>query len=112
VVGRRRRVTWTAQARDALSEILSYIAQDSASAAQRAAKEFIQVTGTLDTLSERGRVVPELEDSSIRELLVQSYRVIYQIKSNEVRVLTLVHQARDFARFARDMRPPPSGPAG
>ncbi len=112
MVGRRRRVVWTEHARDALTEILTYIAQDSTAAARSVTEELVQATATLDTLSQRGRVVPELEDPTIRELLVRSYRVMYQIVPDEIRILTLVHQARDFARLARDVRPPPSEPAG
>jgi len=112
MVSRRRRVIWTEYARDGLDEVLSYIAQDSPVAARKVAEDLIEATSTLSTLTERGRVVPELEDPTVRELLVHSYRVIYQVRREDVRILALVHQARDFERHARDVRPPDSEPAG
>ena len=112
MVSRRRRVIWTEYARDGLDEVLSYIAQDSPASARNVAEDVIEATSSLSTLTERGRVVPELQDPRIRELLVHSYRVMYEVRQEDVRILALVHQARDFARLARDVRPPPSEPAG
>jgi hypothetical protein len=43
-------------------------------------------------------VVPELNDPSIRELFVSSYRLIYQVSPDVVRVLAFIHSARDFTR--------------
>jgi plasmid stabilization system protein ParE len=44
-----------------------------------------------------GRVVPEINNDSIRELLVYSYRLVYQIsQDNEIQVLTLFHSKRRF----------------
>ena len=103
---------WTEYARDGLEEVLSYIAQDSPASARNLAEDFIEATSSLSILTERGRVVPELQDPRIRELLVHSYRVMYEVRGEDVRILALVHQARDFARFARDVRPPPDEPAG
>ncbi len=103
---------WTESARDGLEEVLSYIAQDSPASARDVAEDFIEAAGSLNTLSERGRVVPELQDPNIRELLVRSYRLMYEVRGRDVRILALVHQARDFARFARDLRLQPPEPAG
>ncbi len=112
MVSRRRRVIWTKSARDGLEEVLSYIAQDSPASARDVAEDFIEVASSLNTLSERGRVVPEIQDPNIRELLVRSYRLMYEVRREDVRILALVHQAQDFARFARDVRPRPTEPAG
>jgi plasmid stabilization system protein ParE len=112
MVSRRRRVIWTEYARDGLDEVLSYIAQDSPASARDVLEDFIEATSSLSTLTERGRIVPELQDPRIRELLVHSYRLMYEVRREDVRILALVHQARDFARFARDVGPPPSEPAG
>jgi toxin ParE1/3/4 len=44
---------------------------------------------------EAGRIVPEFEDESIRELIEGSYRIIYKIKSfDELGVLRVHHSAR------------------
>jgi hypothetical protein len=43
----------------------------------------------LEALAERGRVVPELDDPGVRELLVGSYRLIYEVGPESVHVLAL-----------------------
>ena len=50
-------------------------------------------------MSERGRIVPELNEPSIREVFVHRYRLLYEVGSEEVRVLAILHGARDFARW-------------
>ncbi|HEY0365225.1 MAG TPA: type II toxin-antitoxin system RelE/ParE family toxin, partial [Pyrinomonadaceae bacterium] len=46
---------------------------------------------------ERGRVVPEFDDESIRELIVRAYRIIYRLNHNErsIEVIRFWHAARD-----------------
>lgn len=51
---------------------------------------------SLATLSERGRVVPELGDEAVREVFVDSYRLLYRVTEEHVQVLGFVHGARSF----------------
>jgi toxin ParE1/3/4 len=46
-------------------------------------------------MAEQGRVVPELDEPTVRELVVGSYRVIYEIDEETVYILGLIHGARD-----------------
>jgi plasmid stabilization system protein ParE len=41
-----------------------------------------------------GRVVPELKDPAIREILLGSYRIVYRVKGDLVELLTVYHGAR------------------
>ena len=102
MAGRLRRVVWTREARSALDEVLAYIARDSLPAARRFLTDVLQAASGLAELSERGRVVPELDDQQIRELFVNRYRLIYDVTPAEVRVLASLHGARDFAKWRRD----------
>jgi toxin ParE1/3/4 len=97
---RRRRVVWTEQAQAALDEILTYVSQDSPQAARALLQKALDAAESLSTLSERGRVVPELQDESVRELLVRRYRMLYEVRSQEVYILAILHGARDFAKWA------------
>ena len=99
MANRRRRVVWTDEARTALDEILNYVAQDSIQGARKILEETLDRAGSLDDLSERGRVVPELEDAMVREVCVGTYRLIYEVKPAEVSILAVLHGARDFARW-------------
>ncbi len=49
----------------------------------------------LDGLPKVGKKVPELDDDTVRELSLYSYRIIYAIKSQGVFVLAVVHKRRD-----------------
>ncbi|THJ19190.1 MAG: type II toxin-antitoxin system RelE/ParE family toxin [Nitrospira sp. CG24B] len=57
-----------------------YIARDSAEYADAIVERLILSVDRLVSFPESGRLVPEAFDPKIRELLVQSYRVIYRLK--------------------------------
>jgi plasmid stabilization system protein ParE len=40
--------------------------------------------------------VPEFRDEKIREIFVNSYRLVYRIKGNQISILALIHGRRDF----------------
>lgn len=101
---RRRRVVWTQSARSALEDILGHIAKDSPAAASRVLDRILEKAESLDRLSERGRVVPELARPNVREVLVYSYRILYEVTPSEVCILALVHGARDFESWRRSQR--------
>jgi len=103
VAGRTRSVAWTSLARDGLDEVLEYITEDSPEAAEKVLEVVLGVAESLSVFSERGRVVPEVRDRSIREVFVYSYRLIYELTSSEVRVLAFIHGARDFDRWLRSL---------
>ena len=42
-------------------------------------------------------MVPELGDPAVRELIIGSYRLVYEIEDSDVYILGLVHGARDLA---------------
>jgi len=96
VAERRRAVIWTPGARDDLDEIITYIGKDSLPSALAFLEEALQTAESLATLSERGRVVPELNDPIVRELFIKRYRLLYEIHEQEVHVLAVLHGAREF----------------
>jgi toxin ParE1/3/4 len=54
-------------------------------------------------MSERGRIVPELEQPHIRELLVRRHRLIYEVFESKVEILAFIHGARDFAKWRKSL---------
>ena len=52
-------------------------------------------------MSERGRIVRELNDPAIRELLVFKYRLLYEVEEHRVLIVAFLHGARDFATWRR-----------
>jgi toxin ParE1/3/4 len=98
----RRAVVWADSARRALEEVLEYVAQDSRDRAVTLLSRVLETAATLDTLANRGRVVPELNKPDIRELLVFDYRLQYQVLDEQVVVIAFLHGARDFSKWRRE----------
>jgi plasmid stabilization system protein ParE len=84
-----------------LDEAVGYIAEDSIEAALRLLGEALDTAGSLTTLSERGRRVPEVDNPDTREVFVQRYRLIYEVQRTEVEVLAFLYGARDFETWRR-----------
>lgn len=101
MAARLREVVWAGSARDALDEVVTYIAQDSRPAALDVLEAALEAATSLATLSERGRVVPETNDPAIREIFVFRYRLMYRVEHERVVVVAFVHGARDFATWRR-----------
>lgn len=47
-------------------------------------------------MSDRGRVVPELDDAVTREIFVRDFRLMYEVSSVHVFIVAFVFGARDF----------------
>ena len=92
-----RRVRWAEGAATDLDEAAEYIARDSRAYAASLVRQAHRTARSLSTLAERGRVVPEFNDSNRRELFVASYRLLYRIADQVVFVTAFVHGARDLA---------------
>jgi toxin ParE1/3/4 len=48
----------------------------------------------LNTSPRMGRVVPELADRELREVIVGAYRVLYRHRQGAIEVVTILHGAR------------------
>jgi plasmid stabilization system protein ParE len=79
VADRLRAVAWSESAQTALDEVIAYIHQDSPGNARRVLVAALKAAASLETLAERGRIVPELGDPDIRELLVFRFRLLYRV---------------------------------
>ena len=93
-----RKVEWTDPAWEDLAGIAEYIARDSEYYAATFVQGMKEAAASLAEFAERGQVVPEFGDPSIRELLVKSYRLVYRVSEERVVILTLIHGARRIGR--------------
>jgi toxin ParE1/3/4 len=84
------KVSWTFQALEDIQEITDFHAPTSPQYASFIVTEILSVEEKLSRFPKIGRIVPETNINSIREVIVSNYRVIYAISSNgEVNVLTV-----------------------
>ena len=77
-----------------LEDIENYIAQDSSVIARRFILKIFNKIDQLYKYPESGKPVPEIHDRSIKELLLNKYRIIYQFNQNTVNILRIVHGSR------------------
>jgi toxin ParE1/3/4 len=91
-----RNVIWAYSAEEDLDAAAAYIHKDSPAYAASFVDRALEAGRSLDEFAVRGRIVPELRDSSIREIFIYSYRLVYRIEDNRISILALIHGRRDF----------------
>ena len=89
-------VVLSQSARADLRDIVRYISFDAPDRALRFGRFLIAETRNLATFPDIGRVVPEIGDPRIREIVVRSYRVIYRVDASRrlVEIIRFWHAAR------------------
>ena len=87
---------WSRRARRDLHAIHDYIARDSARAARRWVARLQRRARAAVAAPLAGRVVPEVERADVREVLLHSYRIVYQVLDDELHVLTVFEGHRLF----------------
>lgn len=89
-------VIWSKPAKRDLRNIHDHIAADSKFYATKVVRDIIERSEKLKDFSLIGRMVLEIEDPDIREVIVYSYRLIYKVSSDRIEILTLIHGKQDF----------------
>ena len=90
-------VIWSAPAKADLRAIHDFIAADSPHYARKVVREIIARSNRLDGLPRLGRRVPELDSDRIRELPAYSWRILYEIRGDDIVVLAVIHKRRELS---------------
>ena len=88
---------WTSLAEEQAASAFAYIASDRSTAAVHWFERLVHQVESLSDLPDQGRMVPEAQRESIREVLVAPYRLIYRRDEHAVFILTLQHERRDLS---------------
>lgn len=92
------RVLLTARAHARLEAIQEFVsAVDPGSAERLLARLYLRIS-SLERFPQRGRVIPELPSSGVRELVEGHFRIIYRVAGDEVQVLTVFDSRLPFER--------------
>ncbi|MHA1106613.1 MAG: type II toxin-antitoxin system RelE/ParE family toxin [Promethearchaeota archaeon] len=70
------RIEWTEHSLEDLNEIHNYISRDSKSYANLFIKKLYENVQRLKDFPKIGRIVPEINNPSVREIIFQNYRII------------------------------------
>ena len=92
-------VRWTVQSLEDIENIAKYISKDSIRYAEVQVEDFFDSVILLEKFPKAGRIVPEVNDKDLRELIVGFYRIIYGILSeNRIDILTVYHTSRKLGK--------------
>ncbi len=68
--------------------------QDSLYHAQHVVESIFDLGDSLFEQPKSGRIVPELYDPDVRERFIYSYRLIYELKDDDIHILGVIHGKR------------------
>jgi plasmid stabilization system protein ParE len=92
-------IRWTPQSLTDMNNIAEYIAKDSEIYAAIQTERFFSTVEVLENQIRTGRIVPEIENESIRKLIEWVYQIIYRVvDENRVDILTIHHSRRSVER--------------
>jgi plasmid stabilization system protein ParE len=88
------KVEWSQTAVNDLQQIVEYIAHDKPATAELYRQKILSATRRLENFPRSGRIVPEKNDDTIREIIYGNYRIIYGLTETSVRIFTVHHASR------------------
>ncbi len=89
-----KRVIWTRQAVEDVEAIRSYVARDSERYATLLVERLVAAVERAGHFPESGRIVPEVGDAALREIVHGNYRIVYRLTREAVEIVTVHHGAR------------------
>ena len=98
------KLIWTHGAVQDLTEIRDFIARDSEHYALAFVENALEVIEKLVDFPLMGRMVPEVRQENLRELIYGNYRIIYKILPAYLAILTVIHGARNITPILKRKR--------
>lgn len=83
------KIRWTHEALDQLIEIENHISKDNPARAIQFVDQLIEHAEAISDNPRMGRIVPELANPDIHELIYKNYRIVYKLEKNYNEVLTV-----------------------
>jgi len=97
-------VIWTEPALSDLNDIAEYIALENVVAAKQFVQSIFTKVERLEFFPESGRIPPELEHLSYREVVASPCRVFYKQDGNKAYILYILREDRDLRKFLLSKR--------
>jgi addiction module RelE/StbE family toxin len=91
-----KRLIWSPRSIRDLQSLHEYIARDSLQYADLVVQRLIRAPERLLEFPESGRVVPEVADLEVRELIVRPFRIVYRLRDESVEIVTVFRSSRLF----------------
>ncbi len=84
-------IRWSLIASDDYDSIIKYYEKTAPKFAQNLAKKIMYIIDNLIQFPKMGRMVPELENEEIREIIYRNFRIIYRLKENLLEITRIIH---------------------
>lgn len=97
-------IVWTEPALSDLNDIAEYIAFENVEAAKQLVQTIFSKVERLETFPASGRIPPELEHLSYREVVVNPCCVFYKQDCDKVFILFVMRAERDFRKFLLNLK--------
>jgi plasmid stabilization system protein ParE len=92
-------IVWSQQAVDDLVGIRDFIARTSPRYAELTVRKLVEAVERLRSFPESRRVVPELGEPSVREVIHGAHRIMYELRPpGRIEALTVFRGSRQFPR--------------
>ncbi|MDW6002842.1 type II toxin-antitoxin system RelE/ParE family toxin [Vibrio mangrovi] len=92
-------IIWTEPALSDLNDIAEYIALENVVAAKQLVQTVFTKVERLEAFPESGRIPPEIEHLSYREIVVGPCRIFYKQDNDRVYILFVLRAERDLRKF-------------
>jgi addiction module RelE/StbE family toxin len=89
------KIVWSDLAIDDLKSIHEYISKDSPRYADKMIERILKRVEQLENFPQSGRVVPEFNQKTLRELIQDNYRIVYTIEDQFVAISRVHHSAKN-----------------
>lgn len=92
-------IIWTESALFDLNDIAEYVALENMIAAKHLVQSVFDKVERLELFPDSGRIPPELDYLSYREVVASPCRVFYKQDDNKVYILYVMREERDLLKF-------------
>ncbi len=83
------KVIWTEESLEKLSAIEEFISTDSPERAEIFVDYLVTKGESISENPKMGRIVPEISNPNIREIIVKKYRIVYKLSEKNIEILTV-----------------------
>ncbi len=88
------KIEWSPSSINNLEKIAEFISQNSPLYAPVFIRKIINSVERLKEFPLSGRIVPEFNNSDLREIIFHNYRIVYRLKGNLVEIVLVIHGSK------------------
>ena len=87
-------INWSKLATADYDSLLNYYQEIAPKFAIILAKKIYFLIDNLKKFPRIGRIIPEMENENLREIIYRNFRIIYRIKGNDIEIVRIIHSSR------------------